>query len=77
MDDRNHDGALSGVKVYYDKMSAAKARSVGIKMAMCKILNGEKVDVIFVDEHSIESPWKKKLREYLKKIGGCYETARV
>lgn len=72
------DGVLDGVKVYYTGMTAKKARKVGTKLALCKVLGGEKVDVIFVDENNVEpSPWKRKLRDFLKRVGGCYETARV
>lgn len=65
MDGRNYDGVLNGIKVYYENMSAKKAKKIGIKMALSKILSGQKVDVIFVDENNTESPWKKKLREFL------------
>lgn len=68
LDGRNYDGMLEGIRVYYDGMSASKAREKGIKAALCKIYHGEKVDVVYVDESNTESPWYKKLRNYWNKL---------
>lgn len=71
LDGRNYLGVLDGIRVYYpDSLSLSKARKIGIRMALSKIYNGERVSTVIIpDEDNSLSPWQKKLKQWREKYG--------